>query len=175
MITERELFRDEIPLIWTIDRGETIENIYRLEDHRLVLRPHYVEVPGWPPGEAEKYTPILLECFDRGGWFYGAFEGAQLIAIVILDNQRLGAQKDQLQLKFLYVNRSHRNRGMATRLFGLARASARARGARRLYISATPTENTVKFYLRLGCTVGREPDAELFALEPDDIHLECTV
>jgi hypothetical protein len=64
---------------------------------------------------------------------------------------------------------------MATRLFGLARATARARGARRLYISATPTENTVKFYLRLGCAVTREPDADLFALEPEDIHLECEV
>jgi hypothetical protein len=64
---------------------------------------------------------------------------------------------------------------MATRLFGLARATTRARGARRLYISATPTENTVGFYVRLGCAVTHESDAELFALEPDDIHLECAV
>lgn len=175
MITERELRRDEIPLIWSIDRSEVIENISHLENGVLVLRPHHVEVPGWPPGEAEKYTPILLECFDRGGWFLGAFEGARLFAVVILDSRRIGAHRDQLQLKFLYVDRAHRNLGMATRLFGLARATARARGARRLYISATPSENTVKFYLRLGCTVMRDPDADLFALEPEDIHLECGV
>lgn len=175
MITERKLRRDEIPLIWSIDRSETIENIYHLENGVLVLRPHHVEVPGWPPGEAEKYTPILLECFDRDGWFLGAFDGAQLIAVNVLDSQRLGAHKDQLQLKFLHVDRAHRNRGMATRLFELARAAARVSGARRLYISATPTENTVKFYLGLGCAVTREPDAELFALEPEDIHLECEV
>jgi GNAT superfamily N-acetyltransferase len=110
---------------------------------------------------------------SRGGWFLGAFEAARLVAVVILNSQRIGAHQGQLQLKFLYVDRSHRNLGMATRLFGRARATARERGASRLYISATPSENTVEFYLRLGCAVIREPDAGLFALEPEDIHLEC--
>jgi hypothetical protein len=50
---------------------------------------------------------------------------------------------------------------------------ARQRGARRLYISSTPTESTVNFYLRLGCKVAREPDPALLALEPEDIHLTC--
>jgi hypothetical protein len=39
MITERELRRDEIPLIWSIDRSEVVENIYHLEDGLLVLGP----------------------------------------------------------------------------------------------------------------------------------------
>jgi len=38
--------------------------------------------------------------------------------------------------------------------------------------SATTSEYTVGFYLRLGCKVAREPDAELFTMEPEDIHLE---
>jgi hypothetical protein len=44
-----------------------IDNIYRFENGTLVLRPHHFDVPGWPPGAAEKSTPILLDCFDRGG------------------------------------------------------------------------------------------------------------
>jgi hypothetical protein len=44
--------------------------------------------------------------------------------------------------------------------------------ARRLYISATPSENTVNFYLRQGCVLARQIDPELFELEPEDIHLE---
>jgi hypothetical protein len=62
---------------------------------------------------------------------------------------------------------------LGKRLFDLARAVARERGARQLYISATPSENTVNFYLRLGCQVAEEPDPELLALEPEDIHLVC--
>jgi GNAT superfamily N-acetyltransferase len=71
------------------------------------------------------------------------------------------------------VSRSYRHKGLGTRLFELAKATARRRGAKRLYISATPSENTVNFYLRLGCAVAAAPDQELFDLEPEDIHLEC--
>jgi hypothetical protein len=76
VISSRNLLREEIAQIWNIDRGEVIDNIYRFENGTLVLRPHHFDVPGWPPGAAEKSTPILLDCFDRGGLFHGAF-GAQ--------------------------------------------------------------------------------------------------
>jgi hypothetical protein len=40
-----------------------------------------------------------------------------------------------------------------------------------LYISATPTRNTVDAYLHLGAMLADPPDPYLLALEPDDIHL----
>ena len=58
-------------------------------------------------------------------------------------------------------------------LWGLR--EARRRGAEWMYISATPSENTIGFYLRLGCRVALEPDPELFELEPEDIHLEYLI
>ncbi len=169
----RKLLREEIEHVWNIDRSEMIDNLYRFENGTLVLRPRHIDVPGWPPGEAEKSTPILLDCFDRGGWFHGAFEGTELVGVVVLDNKPIGKQKDQLQLKILHVSRSYRNSGLGTQLFERAKAAARERGAARLYISASASENTVNFYLRLGCAVAAEPDPELFELEPEDIHLEC--
>ena len=184
MISSRTLLREEIKNVWNIDRSEKIDNIYRFENGTLVLRPYNFdpilrdwkgEVSGWPPGSAEKTMPILLNCLDRGGWFYGAFEGGELVGVVVLDNKRMGKYKDQLQLLFFHVSRSHRQKGLGTRLFEQAKATARRSGAKRLYISATPSENTVNFYLRLGCAVAAEPDQELFELEPEDIHLECDV
>jgi len=173
VISSRKLLREEIAQVWNIDRSEIIENVYRVENGTLVLRPHHVDVPGWAPGKAEEWTPILLNCFDRGGWFHGAFEGTEMVGVVVLENKPIGKQKDQLQLKFLHVSRSYRNTGLGTQLFERAKAAARERGARRLYISASASENTVNFYLRLGCAVAAEPDPELFELEPEDIHLEC--
>jgi predicted N-acetyltransferase YhbS len=173
--TGRHLLRDEIGQVWKIDRSEVIDNVYHFENGALVLRPEHHDVSGWPPGEAEKYTPILLDCFDRGGWFHGAFDREDLIGAVVLENQRIGKSNDQLQLKFLHVSNSYRNRGLGKQLFELAKAAAREKGAKRLYISATPSENTINFYMRLGCTVADEPDPELFELEPEDIHLECDV
>ena len=54
----------------------------------------------------------------------------------------------------------------------MAARRARKLGAKKLYISATPSENTVNFYLHLGCVLAKEMDPELFELEPEDIHLE---
>jgi predicted N-acetyltransferase YhbS len=175
MLTSRELRRDEIELVWNIDRRESIANIYELENGRLVLRPHNFEVPGWPPGEREKYGPILTNCFDRGGWFYGVFEDACPVGVAVLDTTFLGKTRTRLQLKFLHVDRSYRHRGLGKELFELAASVARQRGAKSLYVSATPSENTINFYHRRGCFVTPEPDPKLYELEPDDIHLECLV
>lgn len=175
MITGRQLLREEIERVWEIDRSEVVDMVYYLDDGALVLKPEHHDVAGWPPGKADEDTPILLDCFDRGGWFYGVFDAAKLAGVVVLDNKRIGDGRDQLQLKFLHVSRSYRRTGMGAQLFGLAKTTAREQGARRLYVSATPSENTINFYLRLGCVLAEEPDRDLFALEPEDIHLVCGV
>jgi len=167
----RELTRDEIPLVWAIDRREVIDGIYVVQNGELVLRPEHFDVHGWPPGEAEKYTPILTDCFDRGGAFFGAFEADRLVGVAVLESAFIGKDADQLQLKFLQVSRENRGHGLGRLLFELSARRAKELGAKRLYISATPSQHTVEFYLRLGCFPAAEPDPELYALEPDDIHL----
>jgi predicted N-acetyltransferase YhbS len=171
----RILQREEIPLIWQIDRREIVQNIYVLQEGELTLKPDYFDIQGWPPGEAELYTPILLDCYDREGMFWGAFENDKLVGVAILESKFMGAQQDVLQLKFLHVSRVSRKQGLGTRLFNLAVEKARSLGARKLYISATPSENTINYYLQLGCVVAKEIDSELFALEPEDIHLEYAI
>ena len=42
-------------------------------------------------------------------------------------------------------------------------------------LSATPSENTVNYFPRLGCILASEIDPKLFALEPEDIHLEFRI
>jgi len=171
----RELERDEVQDVWTIDRSEVIDYIYYLRGGELVLEPEHYVMTGWPSGEAEAYTPLLLDCFDRGGTFWGAFDGDKLVGAAILESKFIGRTGDQLQLKFLHVSNTYRKQGLGRILFQKAADKARELGATRLYVSATPSENTVNFYLRLGCTVTDELDPELFALEPEDIHLECTI
>ncbi|HRE30300.1 MAG TPA: hypothetical protein PK954_26900, partial [Anaerolineales bacterium] len=100
--------REDIPLIWTIDRAEVIDGLYALVDGALQVQPHHFEAHGWPPGEAELYTPILLECFDHGGWFCGAFERDALIGVVVLEGRFIGPERDMLQMKVLHVSRHAR-------------------------------------------------------------------
>ena len=169
----RQITREEIERIWDeIDRSEAIEGIYYLRDGELVLEEEHYDLRGWAPGEREQYTPILCDCFDRGGTFYGAFEDGRMVGAAVLESRFIGSYRDQLQLKFLHVSSDCRKQGLGRVLFERAVARADELGARRLYVSATPSENTIGFYRHLGCTVTEEVDQELFALEPEDIHLE---
>lgn len=171
----RPLRRDEIERIWTLDRSERIEHIYELRDGTLHLRDAPFDAVGWPPGTPEKETPLLRACFDRGGDFTAAFAGERLAGIVVLDRRPVTTRPDLLQLLLLHVGRDHRRQGLGARLFRQAQERARTWGAAGLYVSATPTENTIRFYLGLGCTLIPRPDPHLFAQEPEDIHLECAV
>ena len=80
-----------------------------------------------------------------------------------------------MQLKFLHVSHQSRKQGLGPKLFNMAVEKARALDARKLYISATPSENTVNYYMKLGCVLATEIDPELFTLEPEDIHLEYVI
>jgi diamine N-acetyltransferase len=167
----RPLSRDEVELIWTIDRSEVHHHVYEVREGQLARVRKYFEIPGWRPNAVEKETAALFECFDRGGTFLGLFDGDELVGIGVLDSARVGRAHDQMQLTYLYVSRAYRGRGVGTQLFDAAASIAREAGASALYVSATPTENTVDFYLGRGCVLAREPDPRLLAAEPDDIHL----
>jgi predicted N-acetyltransferase YhbS len=95
-----------------------------------------------------------------------------MIGAVVLDNKFITFNNNYLQLKFLHISHNYRGKGLGRKLFELASNEARKRQAKYLYISATPSENTINFYLRLGCKIMSVPDKDLFQLEPEDIHLE---
>jgi len=105
----------------------------------------------------------------------GSMENNLLIGVAILESKFIGARQETLQLKFLHVSRDSRKQGLGRSLFNTAVEKAKTLGAQKLYISATPSENTINYYLRLGCVPATETDPELFALEPEDIHLEYVI
>ena len=47
----------------------------------------------------------------------------------------------------------------------------RTAGDSEMVVSATPSENTVRFYLGRGDQPTADPLAELFELEPEDVHM----
>lgn len=172
MIETRALLRTEIGDIWGIDRAEVIDGVYRLVNGSLQLQEVRYESAGWPPGQQQADTLQFEDCFDRGGWFHGCFDQGRMVAIVILENRFFGSTRDTLQLRFLHVDRRFRGQGLGAQLFQAAAEEAWQRGAQCLYVSATESRNTVDFYLRQGCGLVHAPDPVLFALEPEDIHLE---
>lgn len=180
MIEYRTLSRAEIKKFAQIDRTETIEHIYYARDEGLVLEKERWDVPDWSAAEKQRRIAGLEETFDRGATFFGAFDvypGRQptLAGLSVLDHNPLRSGVGRLNLAGLWVSRPYRNQGIGKALFRLAEQKARQQGARALYVSATPSENTVRFYTSAGCQPAEPIDPHLFELEPEDIHLELVL
>jgi GNAT superfamily N-acetyltransferase len=74
-------------------------------------------------------------------------------------------------LTTLHVDAEWRRKGVARALVGEVAEMARRSGAASLYVSATPSESAVGFYLSDGFEPAETPDPAMFALEPEDIHM----
>jgi N-acetylglutamate synthase-like GNAT family acetyltransferase len=96
----------------------------------------------------------------------------RLIGVSVLESELMGENKDQLQLYFHQVDSNCRHKGVGGKLFRKAAMKARELGAERLYVSATPSKNTIGFYLHMGCKIASKVNSRLYELEPKDIHLE---
>lgn len=167
----REMTVAEADRILEIDRAEEIDAVYAMQDGALVLRLERISVAGWNPAHAPEYPARIREVLGAGGVAYGAFVGNRLVGIGVLDVTPVGGEPATMALDLLHVGAGQRGLGIGKRLTALLIARARSLGATALYISATPTRNTVDAYRRMGAHLLAEPDPEKFALEPEDIHL----
>lgn len=165
------LQRQQLDRLWDIDRSEIIDTLYRLQDGKLQAYPDYYDVRGWDPHDRETYTPIHEACFDRGGAFFARFEGEEIVAAAALDTEPRGPQRICASCCSFTSARANAARAGQATVSTLRQAAQE--GAAGLYVSSIPNKSTVDFYLAQGCRLIERPDAELFAREPEDIHLVC--
>ena len=171
-IVIRELPAGELDRIAEIDRSEHVTVLYHHQKGELVAEDVDLAVPAWY-AEGDEYSvqsklkhwrPIV----DEGGVLLGAIDGERLAGFAIL---RYRLDEGMAQLAVLHVSRPYRRQGIASLLTDEVCRLARADGAQSLYVSATPSNSAVGFYTNLGFTLVDQPHPELFALEPEDIHM----
>ena len=80
-------------------------------------------------------------------------------------------RKHRAQLASLHVSRPFRAAGVGSRLSAELEMVARRAGDTEMVVSATPSENTVRFSLGHGYRPVARPLPELLALEPEDVHM----
>jgi GNAT superfamily N-acetyltransferase len=170
-IEYRTIGPPEVNRLSEIDRSEVIDAIYYIREGRLVLEEEHWDLKGWPEGHDEELRLETLALLTRGGTAWGAFDGSQLVGISSLDSHFIGGDGATLNMALLHVSNVYRGRGIGTTLLEMARDRARDLGARRLYISAMPTERAVSFYMNRGSKLAEEVDPVLFKREPEDIHM----
>lgn len=173
MIDIRRMQNSEIERIAEIDRSEHITKNYINNNGSLELTDVDVQAPRWSPDDnninsvrarIEEWGPIL----DDGGTMFGAFDDDVLVGFVIY---RQNLSKDTAQLAVLHVSNNYRSQGIGALLTENVTQLAKADGAKKLYVSSTPTEPTVHFYMGQGFALTEEINQRLYELEPLDIHM----
>lgn len=173
MRTIRRMRNSEIERITEIDRSEHITKTCVNNDGMLEPRDIDLHVPRWSKdGQGEhsvrakinEWQPLL----EGGGAMFGAFDDGLLVGFIIY---RPNLSEDTAQLAALYVSKDFRRQGIGALLTDKTTRLARVDGARKLYVSATPTAGTVHFYMAQGFELTREINPRLYELEPHDIHM----
>lgn len=169
----RDLAPDELSLVAEIDRTEQIDLVYAQDGVELVeLRGDWSAPPWAVEGDGEHSVRAQVRTLERyaaaGGISRGAFVDGRLVGIATLVPH---VRPTIAQLAYLHVSYGHRSAGIGGQLVDELERIAREGGDDEMVVSATPSHNTVRFYSGRGFRPTAEPLAELYELEPDDIHM----
>ena len=175
----RHLERHALALLRQIDRTEQLETEYRVEDRKLVAIESDVLVPAWDQtGSGAHSVEHLIAFCDPllagGAQLLGAFDGQDVVGMAVIDRAlRPGIG----WLALLHVSNGQRRAGVGQALWDACARLVSNSGAYAMYVSATPTGSAVSFYLKQGCRLAGPEDIvqDLFALEPEDVHLVCAL
>ena len=173
----RTLGRDELSRVGDIDRTERIDVLVEQHGNALVERQGTWNAAAWDrDGTGEHSVDAqhrsLMRFADAGGIVRGAFSHGRLVAIgAVVPHIRPGTAR----LAYLHVSQDARSSGIGSRLTGDLESIAQRAGDTEMVVTATPSGNTVHFYLRHGYQPMAQPLPELLELEPDDIHMAKSI
>jgi GNAT superfamily N-acetyltransferase len=173
VVTIRTMGRHELARVADIDRHERIDVMYEQQGIQLIERHGRWDAAGWDADDTGEHSVAAKvreaeQYVDAGGVAVGAFTDDRLVGIGIV---RPHLRPQIAQLAFLHVSAPFRTTGVGSRLSDQLEQIARALGATEMVVSATPSGNTVRFYLARGFQPTEHPLVELVQLEPDDIHM----
>ncbi len=169
----RDLARSELVRVGEIDRTERIDVLFEQHGTELVARRGRWSASAWDAeGRGEHSVNArrveLMHYADAGGVARGAFSGERLVGIgLVVPHIRAAIA----HLAFLHVSRDLRATGVGSRLTADLELVARHAGDTEIVVSATPSENTVRFYLGRGYRPMAQPLPELLEREPEDVHM----
>ena len=150
----------------SFDRFQEVQNVWRIENGRLVLvfQP-FTET--WSPEQRRKKAGEILS-----GRFitFCAFDGDAVVGEIML---RPELNRNRLIIDSFHVSRDFRRCGIGRRLVETAADYARGRGASALYASCCSAAETIDFYRAMGFRLSEHPIPSCVEDEPFDIQMEC--
>ena len=167
----RELFRDFI-------RHQNVVKCWRKEDGEWRIKEDPF-IDDWTEADYQFLVTCLKNTVQTGGLVYAAFcnnvSGSMLKGFVSVESTLFGGTQGYLDLSSIHVSEDMRGKGIGKTLFRTAKAWAKMKGAKKLYISAHSAVETQEFYRAMGCV-----EAQIYARhhveqEPYDCQLECVL
>ena len=168
MVTLRALADAELDRVNEIDDSDVGKVVLVQRGAETEPRPEIWHRPRTGPIRWDEHIRDWLAFPVEDRISIGAFDGESLVGIAVV---RRHLDPVTAQLAALFVDRVHRRQGVAGALTRAAREVAVSSGASALYVSALPSEAAVMFYRSCGFVPTTAPNADLLALEPDDIHM----
>ncbi|HEX5672319.1 MAG TPA: GNAT family N-acetyltransferase [Acidimicrobiia bacterium] len=166
-----QLGRDGLRRFAEIDRSEDVRIHYRMAGEELVAEEVVDPVPNFfAEGEHHSVQQLVHEwqpVIDAGGMLLGAFDEDRLAGIALLGDE---VAPGVHQLALLFVSRPYRRSGVASILMDEVERLAVNRNATAIYVSSVPSDSAVGFYRSRGFEL-TDPLPDLWAREPDDIHM----
>lgn len=171
-IRVRFLEKSDLPAVRAIDRSDHSSHWCVVEGGKVIRKKREFLHIGFTGSDWDGITGEWRRSLDRGEIVLaGAFRGKVMVGVAGLDTARGYGGGDLYNFGPMWVTRDCRGTGIGSALFRLIEKKASNLGITALYVSATPVPATVGFYFRMGCRLLDRPDPELYAREPEDIHL----
>ena len=155
-------------------RRQEVVDCWRRVDGEWVIKPDPF-VDDWSEEDYRKLAACLKNTAATGGLVRAAFCHGALKGFVSVEAEAFGGEQGYLDLSSIHVSQDMRGRGIGRELFLAAKDWARARGGRKLYISAHSAVESQAFYQAMGCVEAEVYHAGHVAEEPYDCQLECRV
>lgn len=150
------------------NRQQKITRIYVKKGDTYVLE----EQPGVMDWSIDKKREVAQDLMDSKYISYLAIEEARIIGFMSLVKELVS---ERMILDLIQVDTEFRGQGIGRKLWEKAVEEARLNGARELYISACPSEETICFYKSMGAEVTSNPIIAIANDEPDDIQMVCGI
>lgn len=150
------------------NRQQKITRIYVKKGDTYVLE----EQPGVMDWSIDKKREVAQDLMDSKYISYLAIEEARIIGFMSLVKELVS---ERMILDLIQLDMDFRGQGIGRKLWEKAVEEARLNGARELYISACPSEETICFYKSMGAEVTSNPIIAIANDEPDDIQMVCRI
>jgi len=150
----KELKIEDINDDFLIDFNRYLEIIdYYIKDNEewIIVYNENKSTITWDKKYKEHKTENIIKIINDNGFVIGAYENNNLIGFACLVSKVFGTKKQYIELKYLFISKGYRDKGIGRKLFLLCVNKAKEMGVKKIYLRAGKSLETQKIYLTNNC------------------------